>query len=285
MKKIEIAGVVPNYSKTDAVDFSVKVIEKLSALGINPIVPDDFPLKTDTERLSYSEIYNKADCLIVLGGDGTILTHSQNAARSYTPILGINIGTIGFICEIEPSQLDILEKLSLGDYSIEKRYMFDVKVIRDGNVIARYSALNDAVISNNGLPKILEIEFLRNDRFVNNYRADGLIMSTPTGSTAYSLAAGGPIIDPDIELTCVTPVCPHTLTAKPMLFDMDSVLTARVAKCRDARPGLTVDGKSCMELCENDSVQVTKSTNVLELIKLKQTEFYDILYQKLAIKI
>lgn len=285
MNEIKTVGIIPNPLKDVNFVCTDKIIAALNSMGIKTLLPDEFEKRKNSETVSYNKLYKSSDCLIVLGGDGTILRHSSKAAEYSTPILGVNIGTIGFICEINPDETDELAKLKNGNYSIEERYMLDVSIVRDGKKIKSFTALNDAVIENNGIARLIEIEFSRDGKPVNKYRADGIILSTPTGSTAYSLAAGGPIVDPEIALTCVTPICPHTLTAKPMLFDMHSVLSAKVLSCRNGTPCLSVDGRDIVKLKDGDTVCVEKSKNITKLLRLKSNGFYDIIYQKLAIKI
>ncbi len=285
MDKIRTVGIIPNPLKD--VDFSCtdKMISKLCSCGVKCLLPEECNEHKNAKRVSYDELYGSSECLIILGGDGTILRHSSNAAKYNIPILGVNIGTIGFICELYPDEYDELEKLAIGEYDIEKRYMLDVSVIRNGKCIGSYTALNDAVIESEGISKVIAIELYRDDKRIIDYMANGLIVSTPTGSTAYSLAAGGPIVDPATCVTTVTPICPHTLTEKPMIFDMNARLSCKISSSRGGLPCLNVDGREYLSLKEGDIVRVTKSESFTRLIRLKKLEFYDIIYQKLSIKV
>lgn len=285
MEKITTVGIIPNPLKD--VDFSCtdKMISELRSHGVKCLIPTECGERKGAQSVDYEQLYSSSECLIILGGDGTILRHSSGAARYNTPILGVNIGTIGFICELYPEEYSELGKLASGKYDIEKRYMLDVSVIRDGKCIGNFTALNDAVIESEGISKVLAIELYRDDKRIIDYRANGLIISTPTGSTAYSLAAGGPIIDPETLVTTVTPICPHTLTEKPMIFDMNARLSCKIGAQRGGIPCLNVDGRDFISLKEEDTVRVTKSESFTRLIRLKSLEFYDIIYQKLSIKI
>lgn len=285
MDKITTVGIIPNPLKD--VDFSHtdKMIATLRLSGIKCLIPDECGNREGAQSVSYEELYSTSQCLMILGGDGTILRHSSMAAKYNTPILGVNIGTIGFICELCPEEHTELSKLASGDYDIEKRYMLDVSVIREGKCIGSYTALNDAVIESEGISKVIAIELYRDDKRIIDYMANGLIVSTPTGSTAYSLAAGGPIVDPETAVTTVTPICPHTLTEKPMIFDMNARLSCRISALRGGLPCLNVDGRDFLSLKEGDTVRVTKSDSFTRLIRLKSLEFYDIIYQKLSVKV
>ncbi len=284
MEKIKTAAILPNILKDASLAYTDDVIDALAKCNITPLLPEEFGKRSGARAIQSSRIFADADCLIILGGDGTILRYSSQAAENSKPILGINIGTIGFICEIAPCHINELSKLAEGSYGIEHRFMLNVDVIRNGACVGSYLALNDAVIENSGAARLIEISLDKDGNHVTDYRADGLIFSTPTGSTAYSLAAGGPIIAPDIAITCVTAICPHTLTAKPMLFDMNSVLCAKVGH-NSSSPYLNVDGRDGVNLCEGDVVRITKSIHTTKLIKLLSTGFYDNIYQKLSVKI
>lgn len=284
MEKIKTVGIIPNTLKDTDFSYTDRMIAKLRTLDIKCLLPEECGKRDGAESASYEDIYKCAECLIILGGDGTILRHSSGAARYNTAILGVNIGTIGFICELYPDEEKELEKLASGAYDVEKRYMLDVSVIRGGRCIGSFTALNDAVIESEGISKVIAIELYRDDKRIIDYMANGLIVSTPTGSTAYSLAAGGPIVDPETSVTTVTPICPHTLTEKPMIFDMDARLSCKISSMR-GNPCLNVDGRDFLSLKEGDFVRVTKSESFTRLIRLKSLEFYDIIYQKLSIKV
>lgn len=237
------------------------------------------------DKINYvqnSVLYAKMDLIIVLGGDGSILSAARYCISSGIPILGINLGRLGYMTEMEADEIELLRRIFEDDYKIEEREMLDVSVYRKGNqMVFRASALNDAVISNGSVARMIDVELSEGDSVVTVYRADGLIFSTPTGSTAYSMSAGGPIIDPGMNCICVTPICPHVIGARPIIFSGDAVLGARNICDREKSLFLTLDGKMNFEIYRGDVVKIKKSTSVTRLIRLKERGFYDALRSKM----
>lgn len=234
------------------------------------------------EFVPLETVYSEADIIIVLGGDGSILDAARRAAQKGTPILGINLGRLGYMAELEIGELESLSHLFDGDYRIEKRSMLRVELIGAGGELRSFCyALNDAVISNGSVSRIIDLELLENGATVTNYRADGLIIATPTGSTAYSMSAGGAIVDPDVPCFCVTPICPHSLAARPLIFSDRSVLEIRNICAREKMLYLTVDGKMSFELYRNQLVRITKSTLETGLIRFHDHGFYQKLCKKM----
>lgn len=232
--------------------------------------------------LPLDAVYKEADLLIVLGGDGSILEAARRAVHWATPILGINLGRLGYMAELEMSELDLIGKLFSKDYYLEKRSMLRIELYSGGELKSFSYALNDAVISNGSVSRIVDLELLQNGMPVTTYRADGLIIATPTGSTAYSMSAGGAIVAPDVPCVCVTPICPHSLTARPLIFDENAVLEVRNICVREKMLYLTVDGRMNFELYRNQVVRVTKSKMETNLIRLKPSTFYSKLRQKMG---
>ena len=232
-----------------------------------------------------SVLYGKMDLIIVLGGDGSILSAARYCISSGIPILGINLGRLGYMTEMEADEIPLLAKIFEGEYSIEEREMLDVSVNRKGKqMVFRASALNDAVISNGSVARMIDIELSEGDSAVTTYSADGLIFSTPTGSTAYSMSAGGPIIDPRMKCICVTPICPHVIGARPIVFSDDSVLSAKNICDREKSLFLTLDGKMNFEIYKGDVVKIKRSSSVTKLIRLKERGFYDALRSKMNLR-
>ena len=221
------------------------------------------------------------DYMIVLGGDGTILEAARRAAVRGTPILGINLGRLGYMAELEPSELDLLGKLFTGEYELEERSMLRVELYAGGELRSFCYALNDAVISNGSVSRMIELELSEGGSPVTTYRADGLIIATPTGSTAYSMSAGGALVDPRVPCVCVTPICPHSFIARPMIFSDDALLEVRNVCAREKMLYLTVDGRMNFELYRNQVVRVTKANIKTKLIRLKSYGFYRKLRQKM----
>jgi NAD+ kinase len=237
---------------------------------------------TDALRfLPMEAVYAEADILIVFGGDGTILEAARRATQRGSPILGINLGRLGYMAELELSELELLDKLFTGEYELEKRSMLRVELFSGSELRSFCYALNDAVISNGSVSRMIDLELSEGGVPVTTYRADGLIVATPTGSTAYSMSAGGAIVDPRVECFCVTPICPHSFAARPMIFSDSSVLEVRNICAREKMLYLTVDGRMNFELYRNQTVRITKSNLQTSLIRLKKCGFYRKLRQKM----
>ena len=226
-------------------------------------------------------VYSEADIIIVLGGDGTILEVARRAANRGTPILGINLGRLGYMAELEMSGLDGLDALFTGDYKLDRRSMLRVELFSGNELKSFCYALNDAVISNGSVSRIVDLELLQGGKHVANYRADGLIIATPTGSTAYSMSAGGAVVDPAVPCFCVTPICPHSFGAHPLIFSDATTLEVRNVCAREKMLYLTVDGRMNFELYRNQTVRITKSDLKTNLIRLAPSSFYSNLRAKM----
>lgn len=231
--------------------------------------------------LPLEAVYSEANLIVVLGGDGSILEAARRASQRGTPILGINLGRLGYMAELEMREIDLLGRLFTGDYHLEKRSMLRVELYSGNELKSFCHALNDAVISNGSVSRIIDMELSENGYPVSTYRADGLIIATPTGSTAYSMSAGGAVVDPAVHCFCVTPICPHSFAARPLIFSDDSVLEIRNVCAREKMLYLTVDGKMNFELYRNQVVRITKSTLQTSLIRFKDSGFYTKLCQKM----
>jgi NAD+ kinase len=222
-----------------------------------------------------------ADLIIVLGGDGTLLNVSRHGKRKEVPILGINLGGLGFLTETSVEELPAtLAKVLKGDFGISKRIMLDVSVKREGDSIFSITLLNDAVITKDALARIIDIETYVNDEYLTTYKADGLILSTPTGSTGYSLAAGGPLLYPSLSNIIVTPICPHTLTNRPIILPENVEVRAQL-KSKEEKVVLTLDGQVGFPLQYNDEVTIKKSSHTVNLIKSSSRGYFEILRTKL----
>jgi NAD+ kinase len=220
------------------------------------------------------------DVVAVFGGDGTFLYAARLVAGSGIPLLGINLGSLGFLTEVKIEEMhSAFERLLAGDYWLEERMLLEVKVRRQGMQLAGYLALNDAVINKGALARIIEMEVSVNSELVTITRADGLIISTPTGSTAYSISAGGPILYPTLGAVIITPICPHTLSNRPVVVP-DS---APVGVClrHGADVMLTVDGQVGMPLMQGDCITIEKSNSTLRLIQATSSSFFRLLREKL----
>lgn len=227
-------------------------------------------------------LYSQANIIVVLGGDGTILEAARRASVKGTPILGINLGRLGYMAELEMNDLPLLDCLFDGSYTLENRSMMRVELLsKSGELRSFCYALNDAVISNGSVSRIIDLELSEGGKPVTTYRADGLILATPTGSTAYSMSAGGSIVDPRVACFCVTPICPHSFIARPLIFSDSAVLEVRNVCVREKMLYLTVDGKMNFELHLNQTVRITKAAISTKLIRIKSYGFYKKLRQKM----
>ncbi len=231
--------------------------------------------------LSQDELMERIDMLVVLGGDGTLLTAAHAASERGVPILPVNFGNLGFLTTVTLNELyATLEQVLDGEYETWKHMMLEVEVSRNGRPIELRRGLNDAVLTK-GLPaKMIDFELLVDDLFVCSFRADGIIFSSPTGSTAYSLSAGGPIVSPLLEAFVVTPVCPHMLTNRPLVLPSTARLAAQFTG-GDEPAYLTVDGQLAAELRHHDSVRVRKSAKCLSLVRPPQRTYFEVLRNKL----
>jgi NAD+ kinase len=226
------------------------------------------------------ELVRRVDVVSVFGGDGTLLYAARLIGTSGVPILGINLGSLGFLTEVKLNKMhEAFEVLLSGQYQLEERVLLEVEVLRDGRIVGQYLALNDAVINKNALARIIELEVSVNSQPVLLTRADGLIVSTPTGSTAYSLAAGGPILYPILEAFIVAPICPHTLTNRPLVIpDRDNV---GVCLRRGSDVMLTVDGQVGMPLLQSDCLRIRRAQSTLRLVMPFGNTFFELLREKL----
>ena len=269
-------AVIPNYQINECAAALERVCEALRARSIDYLVPQDtaFP-PSDLEACLSS-----CDAAIALGGDGTILHCAKRAAAFDKPVLGINSGRLGFMAGLELNELDELDRLLSGDYTVEHRMLLDVSVSgADGEVQCR--ALNEAVVSRGALSRMIEVTVENGGSPVAAYQADGVIVATPTGSTAYSLSAGGPMVDPSLNCLLLTPICPHSLHTRPYLFHENAELVLTTDHRPDVTVFVTVDGEEAIPVPEDGVVRIKRSATQATLIRLKERSFYEILDQKL----
>ena len=233
------------------------------------------------ESVSHEELVRGADIVVVLGGDGTMIGAARMVGDAETPVLGVNFGTLGYLADFTvEDMIPALEAVLAGDYTIDRRLMLAATVERNGERLMHDRVLNDVVISKSALARIIEIEAWVDDKFVNCFRADGLIISTPTGSTAYNLSAGGPVIYPSMEAVVITPICPHTLSNRPLVVPDDAEF-ALVLKTPREEVALTLDGQVGMPLEYEDRVTVRKSRTGFRLIQAHTRNYFDVLRNKL----
>lgn len=281
--KIEKIAVVTNYNIPDKLSAAMAVSERLCTHISEIFVPENYKdriFRSHNHRsaftyLSYDEIYKKSDLVVVIGGDGVMLEAARRATASGIPILGINMGRVGYMTELEMNELDLLDNIFTGKFYLDERAMLKVD-IRSSQGQSRFAAyaLNEAVIAKGATARIIDFQLSDNGRLVSEYRADGIVVATPTGSTAYSLSAGGPIVDPKLSCFCVTPICPHSLVARPLVFPDSASLEIKNICTREKILHLTVDGKATFDLFFGDTVVITKADICAKLLRIKDDDFY-----------
>lgn len=221
-----------------------------------------------------------ADLIICFGGDGTILHMSKTATRAGIPILGVNIGTMGFMAELESTELEELKRLATGDYTIDKRMMLDVTVFRDRDIIFHDICLNDVVITKGAVARIVHLAVECDGVEAMECGGDGVIVATPTGSTAYSLSAGGPIVEPAAHSILVTPICAHDVGSRCMVTSDQRIITVKLTRNARRNAYLSVDGGKSVRLNMGDVTKIKKSNLETSLVRLKDRSFYDVVNQK-----
>lgn len=221
------------------------------------------------------------DLYVVIGGDGTLLMAARAIAERPRPILGVNLGGLGFLTETGPAEMDqVLEEILADRYDLDRRIGLEVSVVRGGRTVMRQVTLNDAVINKSALARIIEIGLTIDRELVTTYKSDGLIVSTPTGSTAYSLSAGGPIIHPNIEAFLITPICPHTLSLRPLVVPDDSIAELSL-RTGDSEVYLTLDGQVGHPLKMKDRVRVRRSRQPILMVRSRRKSYFEVLRRKL----
>ena len=241
-----------------------------------------FELPRHLEYADMKEEIRDADMLICFGGDGTILHAAKDATAYDVPILGVNMGSVGFMAELEYGELSLLSKVAAGKYTTESRMMMDVRVTHDGKTAYTDTALNDAVITKGAVARVVDLSVYGDNVLISNFSGDGVVISTPTGSTAYSMSAGGPIVEPTAENIIVTPICAHALTAKSFVLGNGRTVSARMGKMARKTAYLSVDGGRAVKLSGGDAVEIRASGRKTRLVRVTGRSFYEIIHQKLG---
>lgn len=276
MKNIVI---IPNDNKDVELTVTKKLIDILKN-NANLFMENKFSALGDGIIYLGDELFEEADFVITLGGDGTILEVIEHCGDKNIPIMGINLGRVGFMAEVDVCDMEsACRALLLGDYKIEKRMMMEVLVKSDLKA-SHYYALNDIVVSKSDSSMIL-IEMYSEEEKINEYKADGLIIATPTGSTGYSLSAGGPVCEPTMELFIASPICAHELHARPALMPSEKPLYISLSDELGHNALITLDGKPKQKISLGDEVMITKSKHYTQIVKIRNESFYDVLTQKL----
>lgn len=274
-------AVITNALKDIGLKTATRVAEYLSDKA-DVYMCNEHTLDSDAKitYVPFDELFECVDKAVVIGGDGTLLAVAPSCAKNSIPALGINLGTVGFLTEVEVADIEnALSKVVSGEYMTQKRMLLKVRVNDEDT---SYHALNDVVISKPEDVKIINIDLYTAGEHFNHYRADGLIISTPTGSTGYSISAGGPVVDPNMQLYIATPICAHMLSARSTVLSPDKELVLKLGKENLSGATITTDGHLQRFVSVNDKVVISKSEYEFELIKLGKGSFYSILMDKLS---
>jgi NAD+ kinase len=275
-------GLIANYDKPGAGELVREIAEACAQRSLALVI------EARTARIigsastaTHGDLVRDCDLLLVLGGDGTILQVLHELCDDFLPIFGVNLGTLGFLtCVSASAWPEAIEAIANGTYCLSERTLLDVEVLRDGQRIGRYIALNDAVISRGELSRLIKLNVRVDGATLSEYNADGLIVATPTGSTAYSLSAGGPVLSPDSGVFVVTPICPHVLTMRPVLVSDASRLEITPSP-NQPEVFLTLDGQDTIRIVVGDLIRITKAPQRLQLAMLPGMSFFEVLRQKL----
>lgn len=249
-----------------------------------PFDPDraNTDIPKDLEFLPEDLAFQNADMMVCFGGDGTILHSAKIAQRHGVPILGVNLGSVGFIAELEMDQLQLLSLLPLKRFRVEERMMLDVLVRREGRVVFTDHALNDAVVTKGAVARVITLDVKADNTLMSRFSGDGVIVSTPTGSTGYAMSAGGPIVEPTAENLLITPICAHALYARSFVLDGKRSVTIRMDRLARKTAYLSVDGGRAFRLGGSDQVELRRSQMKIHLARLTDRSFYAVLDQKLG---
>ncbi len=276
-------GFFTNIEKDPTLQETKKMVDFVLKKGCEVYVSENFSdVHPDVIATSSSEMYKSVDFVVVIGGDGPILRVARSAAIFDTPILGINFGTLGYLADVEKiNAIDAIEKVLNGDFTIENRMMLEPYVERGCVSHEINLALNEVCITNSVCSRMIKLSVEVNGEYFDTFRADGIIVSTPTGLTAYNLSAGGPILSPHTELMTITHICPHTLYARPFVIDGNDVVRIRVQSNYN-NVQMSCDGQSTVQMKNDDVIIVKKSRYVTRIIKTTNMNFYDILRRKMV---
>ena len=283
MKKIAIIAKVHD---PRCLGVAEELIEWLAARGVTAHVEEHLSRRlrrtTLAESAESSEVAQDADLVVVLGGDGTLIAAARLVGARDVPILAVNLGSLGFLTEITLAELyPAVERCLEGDFEVSERMMLLASVERGGAVVERHRVLNDVVINKGALARIIDMETSVNGRYLTTFKADGLIISTPTGSTGYSLSANGPIIHPELECISITPICPHTLTNRPLVMAGDAQIAIKMNSAPDEAVFLTLDGQVGMNLISGDVVQIRRASHFTRLVQSRSKDYFEVLRTKL----
>jgi NAD+ kinase len=278
MKRI---GIIAKQNKPEAVEVVKDLAGWLKEHKVECFVEPEMAQSVSSPSLDKAEMTLAVDMVVVLGGDGTLLAAARALQKNRIPLLGVNLGGLGFLTEIALDELyPMLEAILRGEFTTNERMLLDVRIWRKEKVIDAFTVLNDVVINKGALARIIELETNVDDAYLTTFRADGLIISTPTGSTGYSLSAGGPIVYPSLQSIIITPICPHNLTNRPIIVPKEATITVTLCS-GDAEVFLTLDGQVGIKMKLQDKLEVKKEEGVISLIKSPSRGYFEVLRTKL----
>lgn len=282
-EEMKTIGIIPNRERDVNLQYTRTLIDSVLRHGGRAIVPEDLAAELETEDgMVQGSTDVKVDAYICLGGDGTFLKMARDLYRKRVPMMGINLGNLGFLTEIDRNEIDhAVSSIFEGNYSIEERMMLEVRIITDGKHTATDTALNDIVISRGAISRILHLKTYVDEVFVDSFPGDGIIISTPTGSTAYSLSAGGPIVEPDMQLMVVTPICPHILYSRSFVISANKMVRVAVDEGFYHEAVVTVDGQKGYGIRGMDAIEIRKSEHSVRIIRMNSRNFFNILRTKI----
>ena len=282
MQDIRVAGIMAKPGIPEASTLVPELVEWLRQRKVEVRLDGEAALYLGrTDGLPREEVPDGAQLVIVLGGDGTLLAAARAVAGRVIPLFPVNLGGLGFLTAITLDQLyPELERAFRGEQRIVPRRMLHGDLVRGGETVGSYEALNDIVIAKTQIARMIDLETYVDKQYISTFKADGLIVSTPTGSTAYSLSAGGPIVYPAVAAVCITPVCPHMLTNRPVLVP-DNMVIRVICKASDNEAFLTIDGQVGVPLMQDDEIVYRSSDQCVHLVRPPKMYFFDVLRQKL----
>lgn len=283
MTNFSRVGLIVKFNDESVTNTIVEVIECLEALNIEVVLDNSTRGLVDSHpTVANTVIANTCDLAVVIGGDGTLLSAARSLVDHQVPIVGINRGRLGFLVDVPPDGgLDQLSQIAQGQYIEEKRALLQTRILRDGECIASSYAFNDTVIRVRDLLQIMDFDIIIDDVLVTHQRADGLIVATPSGSTAYSLSNGGPIVGPTIDALVVQPICAHTLTSRPLIVDADSTIRVHLWDDDIIKAQVVCDGQVYMDAMLGDMIEIKRNTNRVRLLHPENYDYHRILREKL----
>ena len=275
-------GIIAKKGRSEARELTKQICSWCAERGLSVYIEKDLNIITNqAQRVDPLDLILSVEAVVVLGGDGTLLSVARIPGSEKVLIVPVNLGGLGFLTEIRADEIfTLLEQIVSGRYTIDSRMLLEVVLFRNGTQHETYRILNDVVINKGAMARIIDLETTVNGLYLNTFKSDGLIMCTPTGSTAYSLSAGGPIIYPSLRCISITPICPHTLTNRPIILPDDSVIQIRL-KSEHEDVFLTMDGQIGIRLQKDDYIEVKKSASSMSLVKSPFCDYFEVLKEKL----